>query len=53
MLAGRFGTMGFDRLFADAIRYGEEGYPVHARVGTHWQSMSRIWPPTRAGDCIA
>jgi gamma-glutamyltranspeptidase / glutathione hydrolase len=36
-LAGRFGTMGFDRLFADAIHYGEQGYPIHARVGSHWR----------------
>src|SRR5690606_7075444 len=27
-LLKRFGTLGFDRLFADAIRYAEEGYPV-------------------------
>jgi gamma-glutamyltranspeptidase / glutathione hydrolase len=35
-LLQRFGTMGFDRLFADAIRYGEEGYAVHPRVGMDW-----------------
>lgn len=40
-LAARFGTMGFDRLFADAIRYGEDGYPVLARVGTHWQLCAK------------
>ncbi|MGQ3076372.1 MAG: gamma-glutamyltransferase, partial [Ferrovibrionaceae bacterium] len=32
----RFGTMGFDRLFADAIRYAEEGFAVHARVARDW-----------------
>jgi len=36
VLAKRFGTLGFDRLFADAIRYGEDGYAVHERVGTMW-----------------
>jgi gamma-glutamyltranspeptidase/glutathione hydrolase len=35
-LSQRFGTMGFDRLFADAIRYGEEGFPIHARVASDW-----------------
>ena len=35
-LAERFGSFGFDRLFADAIRYGEDGYAVHERVGTLW-----------------
>jgi gamma-glutamyltranspeptidase/glutathione hydrolase len=33
----RFGTMGFDRLFADAIRYGEEGFAVHPRVASDWK----------------
>lgn len=35
-LLKRFGTLGFDRLFADAIRYAEEGYPVHHRVARDW-----------------
>ncbi|SMH57698.1 gamma-glutamyltransferase family protein [Mesorhizobium australicum] len=35
-LLARFGTRGFDALFADAIRYAEEGYPVHARVAWDW-----------------
>lgn len=35
-LCQRFGTLPFDRLFADAIRYGEEGYAVHARVARDW-----------------
>ena len=35
-LAERFGTMGFDRLFADAIRYAEDGFAVHARVARDW-----------------
>jgi gamma-glutamyltranspeptidase/glutathione hydrolase len=36
VLAHRFGTMGLDRLFADAIRYGEEGFAVHPRVALDW-----------------
>ncbi len=35
-LSVRFGTLGFDRLFADAIRYAEEGFAVHARVARDW-----------------
>ncbi len=35
-LSHRYGTKGFDELFADAIRYGEEGYAVHARVARDW-----------------
>jgi gamma-glutamyltranspeptidase / glutathione hydrolase len=35
-LAARFGTRSLDELFADAIAYGEQGYAVHARVGTVW-----------------
>lgn len=35
-LGERFGTMGFDRLFSDAIRYAEEGFAVHARVAHDW-----------------
>ena len=37
-LSERFGTIGFDRLFADAIRYGEEGFAVHSRVAADWRS---------------
>jgi gamma-glutamyltranspeptidase / glutathione hydrolase len=35
-LAERFGTLALDRLFGDAIRYGEDGYPVHGRVARDW-----------------
>ncbi|WP_252911784.1 gamma-glutamyltransferase family protein [Aliihoeflea aestuarii] len=35
-LARRFGTKGFDELFADAIRYGEDGYAIHGRVARDW-----------------
>ncbi|MHB2267492.1 gamma-glutamyltransferase family protein [Aliihoeflea sp. PC F10.4] len=35
-LSQRFGTKGFDELFSDAIRYGEDGYAVHGRVALDW-----------------
>jgi gamma-glutamyltranspeptidase/glutathione hydrolase len=35
-LLGRLGTMGFDELFADAIRLAEDGFAVHQRVGWDW-----------------
>jgi len=35
-LLDRFGTRGFDTLFADAIRYAEEGFAVHQRVAWDW-----------------
>lgn len=35
-LGERFGTMGFERLFSDAIRYAEDGFAVHARVAHDW-----------------
>jgi len=35
-LLERFGTRDFGALFAPAIRYAEEGYPVHARVAWDW-----------------
>ncbi|MCO5161615.1 MAG: gamma-glutamyltransferase family protein [Mesorhizobium sp.] len=39
-LLSRFGTRGFDALFADAIGYAEGGYPVHARVA--WDSARHV-----------
>jgi len=36
VLGQRFGTMGFDRLFTDAIRYAEQGFAVHPRVARDW-----------------
>lgn len=46
-LLGRFGTLGFDRLFADAIRYAEEGFAVHARVASDW---ARVAPRLAADE---
>ena len=37
-LAQRFGTRGFDGLFADAIRYAEDGFAIHPRVARDWPS---------------
>lgn len=36
-LSKRFGTVGFERLFADAIRYAEDGFAVHPRVAADWK----------------
>jgi gamma-glutamyltranspeptidase/glutathione hydrolase len=36
MLSERFGTRGFGELFADAIRYAEEGFAIHPRVARDW-----------------
>lgn len=35
-LLERFGTRGFDALFADAIRYADEGFAVYPRVARDW-----------------
>ncbi|MDW6021953.1 gamma-glutamyltransferase family protein [Mesorhizobium sp. BAC0120] len=35
-LLARLGTMPFEALFADAIRFAEHGFPVHPRVGWDW-----------------
>lgn len=36
VLSERFGTLGFERLFADAIAYAEEGFAIHPRVARDW-----------------
>lgn len=38
-LHGRFGSMDFARLFADAVSYGEEGFPVAPRVARDWSAL--------------
>ncbi|WP_243698536.1 gamma-glutamyltransferase family protein [Paracoccus alkanivorans] len=38
LLHGEYGTLPLDRLFAPAIRYAEEGFPVTARVARDWAS---------------
>lgn len=48
-LAGRFGTLGLDRLFADAIRYGEDGFAVAARVGSDWTIYSAPFADDEGG----
>lgn len=35
----RLGRMDFARLFADAVGYAEDGYPVHARVARDWKRL--------------
>lgn len=39
-LHARFGSLPFDKLFADAVRYAEHGYPVHARVAADWSGQA-------------
>ncbi|KAB2957362.1 MAG: gamma-glutamyltransferase family protein [Rhizobiaceae bacterium] len=46
-LHDRFGSLGFDRLLADAIRYAEEGFAVHARVASDW---ARVAPRLAADE---
>lgn len=36
-LSERFGSMEMERLFADAIRYAEDGFAVHPRVARDWR----------------
>lgn len=36
MLRDRFGTLGFDRIFSDAIGYARNGFAVHERVARDW-----------------
>ncbi len=57
----RFGRLPFERLFTDAIRYAEEGFPVSPVVAAGWARVQapdlpecRAWhdvyPPRRAGE---
>ena len=39
-LHNRFGSMDFARLFADAVRYAEEGFPIAPRVAHDWQKLT-------------
>lgn len=54
-LAERFGTMGFDRLFADAIAHAEDGFPVHARVARDWANYRAVLAadPGGARHCLS
>ena len=62
MLLDTYGTKGFDELLKPAIRYAEEGFPVHSRVAWDWslqedklrRAGNRLFLPggraPRAGD---
>lgn len=54
-LLARFGTRGFDALFADAIRYAEEGFAVHPRVARDWarHAATLAADPGAALHCLA
>ena len=41
LLLDTYGTKGFDELLAPAIRYAEEGFPVHQRVAWDWSCRKR------------
>ena len=62
LLLDTYGTKGFDELLKPAIRYAEEGFPVHSRVAWDWslqedklrRAGNRLFLPggraPRAGD---
>ncbi len=50
MLSDRFGSIGYDRLFADAIRLANEGYPVSDRVAFDWARLAPEIAEFGAGD---
>jgi gamma-glutamyltranspeptidase/glutathione hydrolase len=48
-LHGRFGKAPFASLFADAITYAEQGYPVAQQLAHHWDYVVRLLHPTLRG----
>lgn len=44
-LSERWGKLPFDRLFAPAIRYAEEGFPVSPVTAQAWKAAERIFLP--------
>ncbi len=42
MLLEKFGTMGFDQLFQNAIHYGENGFPISPRVSRDWGGLEEL-----------
>lgn len=43
----RFGRLPFKELFAAAIDYAENGYPVHPIVGRLWNDAAKVFMPFR------
>ncbi len=39
-LLGRFGTRDFSALFADAINYGKNGFPIAPKVASDWAGLA-------------
>jgi len=42
-LSERFGALPFADLFADAIRYAHDGFPVGPETGAYWQEVPEIY----------
>lgn len=42
-LSERFGALPFERLFQDAIRYAEQGFPVGPKTGHYWQLAAKTY----------
>lgn len=45
LLHDEYGTLPLDRLFAPAIRYAEEGFPITARVARDWAAFGDSLQP--------
>jgi gamma-glutamyltranspeptidase/glutathione hydrolase len=44
----RWGKLPFEQLFAPAIRYAEEGFPVSPETSRAWQAMESVFVPPQA-----
>lgn len=46
----RWGKLPFEQLFAPAIRYAEQGFPVFPETARAWQSAERVFVPLSAPE---
>jgi len=46
----RWGKLPFEQLFAPAIRYAEEGFPVSPETARAWQAAEALFMPLRAPE---
>lgn len=49
-LAQRFGKLSLQEVFAPAIRYAEEGYPVSAFLSSGWQRANQVYKEQLHGE---